>query len=89
MIEAINYSNKKGIYKDLYKTIDADKKKKEVSMASRPRKGIYKNLYKQIEEDKKIFQFKNEQEKKDFWRKYSSKILFYANNLGKILKPIM
>jgi len=43
------YSNRKGIYKDLYREIDADNKKKEASLARKPRKGIYRELYRQIE----------------------------------------
>lgn len=43
------YSNRKGIYKDLYREIDSDNKKKEVSKARKPRKGIYVEMYKQIE----------------------------------------
>lgn len=56
------YSNKKGIYKDLYREIDADNKKKEASQAPKPKKGIYVNLYRQLEEDK-ILHFKSEEEK--------------------------
>lgn len=47
-----NYSNKKGIYKDLYREIDADYKKKKSDIDSnvkRPKKGIYVELYKQID----------------------------------------
>ena len=44
-----DYSNKKGIYKDLYREIDSDNKKKNVSLARKPKKGIYVELYKQIE----------------------------------------
>lgn len=44
------YSNKKGIYKDLYKQIDSDNKKKAgESSQTRRRKGIYVELYRQIE----------------------------------------
>lgn len=53
-----NYSNKKGIYSDLYREIDADNKKKDASAARKPRKGIYVQLYKQIE-------FKNNERKND------------------------
>lgn len=46
-----DYSNRKGIYKNLYMEIDADNKKKKASEASSRRspKGIYKNLYEHIE----------------------------------------
>lgn len=43
------YSNKKGIYKDLYREIDSDNKNKELSQAKKARKGIYTELYKQIQ----------------------------------------
>jgi hypothetical protein len=43
------YSNKKGIYQDLYREIDAENKKKTASQAQKPRKGIYVEMYKQIE----------------------------------------
>lgn len=44
-----DYSNKKGIYKDLYKEIDSDNKKRNASLVRKPRKGIYVEMYKQIE----------------------------------------
>lgn len=50
MVQAV-YSNKKGIYKNLYMEIDSDNRKKKVTEASyykRIPKGIYKDLYKQI-----------------------------------------
>lgn len=50
------YSNRKGIYKDLYREIDSDNKKQDASLARKPRKGIYVELYKQIE-------FKNNERK--------------------------
>lgn len=49
-----NYSNKKGIYKDLYKAIDAEQKKKDTFASFRPRKGIYRDLYRHIEEEKAL-----------------------------------
>lgn len=42
------YSNKKGIYRDLYREIDTDSKKNICSNARSPKKGIYVELYKQI-----------------------------------------
>jgi len=42
------YSNKKGIYRDLYREIDSDNKKMDASQIRRPKKGIYVELYKQI-----------------------------------------
>lgn len=50
------YTNKKGIYKDLYREIDSDNKKKDATLTRKPRKGIYVELYKQIE-------FKNNENK--------------------------
>ena len=55
------YINRKGIYKDLYREIDANNKKKEASQARKPRKGIYVALYRQLEEDKQKLAFKNNQ----------------------------
>lgn len=43
------HTNKRGIYKDLYKEIESNNKKKEASQVKKPRKGIYIELYKQIE----------------------------------------
>lgn len=53
-----DYSNKKGIYKNLYREIDSNNKKKELSQVKRPKKGIYVELYKQIE-------FKNNERRND------------------------
>lgn len=55
------YSNRKGIYKDLYREIDADNKKKKSDIDSnvkKNKKGIYVELYRQIE-------FKNNESKND------------------------
>lgn len=41
------YSNRKGIYQDLYREIDSDNKKK-TEYPQRSPKGIYVNLYNQI-----------------------------------------
>lgn len=51
MVAPINsdYSNRKGIYKDLYREIDSDNKKKDASQTRKPKKGIYVEMYKQIE----------------------------------------
>lgn len=53
-----DYSNRKGIYKELYREIDSDNKKKNASLVRKPKKGIYVELYKQIE-------FKNNERKND------------------------
>jgi len=93
MIDPISYSNRKGIYKDLYRTIDNDNKKRDVSNVSRPKRGIYKNLYRQIEEDKnaiKLSMSSRQNDGKSFWNnKYVSRLFYYINNLGKVLKPII
>lgn len=49
------YSNKKGIYSDLYREIESENKKKKVNELSSKRrpKGIYKDLYIQIENKEK------------------------------------
>jgi len=44
------YSNKKGIYKDLYRTLN-DEKSEKTFQNFRPRKGIYRDLYRNFEED--------------------------------------
>lgn len=43
------YSNRKGIYKDLYRQIDSDNKKKEESQHKNSPRGIYVELYRQIQ----------------------------------------
>lgn len=47
-----DYSNRKGIYKDLYREIDANNHKKESLNVRKSRKGIYVELYKQIDFEK-------------------------------------
>lgn len=44
-----DYSNKKGIYKNLYIEINSENKKKDTYQARKPKKGIYVELYKHIE----------------------------------------
>jgi hypothetical protein len=82
-----NYSHKRGIYKDLYNAISAEKNKEAISQAFRPRKGIYQNLYRQIEEDKKAPTISKE--KKNIWHQYPLKALVYTNDLGEALRPII
>lgn len=56
-----DYSSRKGIYKNLYREIDSDNKKKKSELDSsvrRPKKGIYIELYKQID-------FKNHEKQSD------------------------
>ncbi len=81
MIESTNYLNKKGIYKDLYKAIDAEKQEKQSSKPIRERKGIYKDLYQHIEPQK--------ESKKDALHKLPLKALAYTNNVGEALKPLI
>lgn len=71
MVRAI-YSDKKGIYRDLYRTINADNQKEK--NIKRQRKGIYVNLYIQIEDDKQNISFKNNRKEK---RKLSFLIAFH------------
>jgi hypothetical protein len=52
------YSNKKGIYKNLYQEIDSNNKKEKLSQTKRQPKGIYVELYRQIG-------FKSNDRKKD------------------------
>ena len=47
MVQAI-YSNRKGIYRNLYREIDSDNQKKKSSQIKMQPKGIYTELYKQI-----------------------------------------
>lgn len=83
------YSDRKGIYKDLYREIDADNKRKglekDASQARKPRKGIYVNLYRQLKEDNKTINFKKdkaEQGKEErFENKYFSNLLFYSSKI--------
>lgn len=64
------YSNKKGIYKDLYREIDSENNKKkktnEKSQLIKPKKGIYRELYKQIELEKTAFKNNEKHKKKNF-----------------------
>lgn len=81
------YSNRKGIYKDLYREIDSNNKKREVSQAPRTRKGIYKNLYRQFEDDK--IAVNSENNKNDSLHKLPLKAFAYTSNIGEALKPII
>lgn len=83
MIDSNYYSNKKGIYKDLYRTIDTDKKEKESPKAFYAKKGIYKDLYRQIEEDKKA------KKQDNIIHKYPIKAFAYISNIGEALKPLI
>jgi len=56
------YSNRRGIYKDLYREIDTKNKKEESSKTRRSKKGIYINLYRQLERDKQNILFKQDED---------------------------
>lgn len=90
MVNSI-YSDKKGIYKDLYRTLDSDKQKENAIQSSRQRKGIYKNLYRQLEEDKITFKQKRQAENDEFQKLNSLplKTFAYTSNVGEALRPIL
>lgn len=71
------YSNRKGIYKDLYREIDTDKKKQKEDSAKKPPKGIYANLYSQFEVEKTAFK-NNKKEKKGHFIQSLQKKIDYA-----------
>lgn len=73
------YSDKKGIYKDLYRTINEGKR----PAISRSKKGIYRHLYRQLEEDKKPPKQKN------IWHTYPLKAMVYSNDFGEAVKPVI
>lgn len=88
-----NYSNRKGIYKDLYREIDSDNKKRtkeeEISKTRKPSKGIYADLYRQIEEDKiKFSESKSGQEENSFWHKGLSNLSFYISRFETVYSKI-
>lgn len=100
MINQINYSNRKGIYRDLYREIDADNNKKKKMDAAyqtpRAKKGIYKDLYRQLEEDKSVSFKANEakqteacEDKENIWHTYPLKGIAYSNDIGEALRPII
>lgn len=62
MVQAI-YTNRKGIYRDLYRTLEAENEQNKPQ--ERRHKGIYANLYRQIEEDKHIIFFKSNKERNE------------------------
>lgn len=73
------YFERKGIYKDLYRTINEGKK----PAISRSKKGIYRHLYRQLEEDKKPAKQKN------IWHTYPLKAMVYSNDFGEAAKPLI
>lgn len=94
MINSIS-TNKKGIYKDLYRTIEADKKKEnqqDINIQTRERKGIYKDLYRTIESDN--VSFKANEKSKDnkeesIWHTYPLKACAYSNDIREAIRPII
>lgn len=77
----VDNSNRKGIYKDLYRTLETEKhKQKNEAFAARAPRGIYKDIYKGIEKA---------QAKNDIWHKYPLKILVYSNDFGEAVRPII
>lgn len=97
MVQAI-YTNKKGIYKNLYMEIDSDNKKRKTAEASyyRRPKGIYRDLYKHIAE----FKGKEEESKNSLFAEivlftqtkinsYFSKMSYFFSSASSSLKMIM
>lgn len=89
MVSSI-YSNKKGIYQDLYREIDAENKKKETSQIKRHPKGIYKDLYRTLETEKTSFKAsEKKKDKKSIWHTYPLKICAYSNDVGEAIRPVI
>lgn len=79
------YSDKKGIYKDLYRTINSDNQQQEKPV-KRQRKGIYANLYRQFYDDARGVNFRNNKEEGN-----SNKILIiqvFKNTIKNLLSKI-
>jgi len=88
------YTNRKGIYKDLYREIDANNKRrleKESFQSKKPNKGIYVALYRQLEDDKQKLALKNNERKnspnnlyilafKKFINDVSSKVSYFLSS---------
>lgn len=92
MINSVSI-NKRGIYKDLYRTIENDKKKEnqqDNSIQAKERKGIYKNLYRTIESENVSFKGKeNKEDKENIWHSYPLKACAYSNDVGEAIRPII
>lgn len=83
----IDNSNRKGIYKDLYKAINTENKKNDTKVetfSGRIPKGIYKDIYKNIEKAKVV-----SAENNDIWHKYPLKLLVYSNDFGEAVRPVI
>lgn len=87
--------DRKGIYKDLYRTIEADKKKEnqqDNNVQTRQKKGIYKDLYRTIASENVSFKAnKGSDEKKEesVWHTYPLKACAYSNDIGEAIRPII
>ena len=84
-----DYLNRKGIYRDLYREIDSDNRKKEALQVKKPRRGIYVNLYKHLEAEKKLIQFRKketEQSKENFLDRSFSNLFFFMSRIEVITK---
>jgi hypothetical protein len=83
------YTDKKGIYKDLYRTIEAEKQPQQTCQ-SRERKGIYKDLYRTLETEKISFKAnEKKEEKENIWHTYPLKICAYSNDVGEAIRPVI
>lgn len=88
MVNSI-YTDKKGIYRDLYRTIEAEKQTHQ-TFQPKPRKGIYKDLYKHLDEEKQIsFKAKQKEDKENIWHTYPLKGCAYSNDIGEAVRPII
>lgn len=92
------YTNKKGIYQDLYRTIEAEKQPQQNSQPIQ-RKGIYKDLYRTIDAEKRELPRqisfkanetnKKKEDKKSIWHTYPLKICAYSNDVGEAVRPVI
>ena len=89
MLDTNSYSTRKGIYKDLYKAIDAQNSVQPQAPYRRERKGIYKDLYKQFEADKKQDIKQRKPENQNILKRLPLKLLAYTSNVGEALKPVL
>lgn len=82
----IDNSNKRGIYKDLYKAINIEHKKNDAKVetfSGRIPKGIYKDIYRNIPKTQAATQAA------DIWHKYPLKLLVYSNDFGEAVRPVI
>lgn len=84
-------TSRKGIYKDLYKALDAEKSnqnKKNEAFTARVPKGIYKDIYSGIEKTQ-VIQNTGKAIKENIWHKYPLKLLVYSNDFGEAVRPVI